>query len=83
MKAGLCEESPCAVTTVSSILRIVPGTADTTDPCNNATVRSEATDSAMDYGGLVEVTPGLTVKMNMGALPTYSPSMKTALQIMQ
>jgi len=67
MKAALCEESPSTVTTVSSILRIVPGTADTTDPCNNATVRSEATDSAMNYAEPVEVTPGFTAKMNLGA----------------
>ena len=61
----------------------MPGTADTTDPCNNATVRSEATDSAMDYAGPDEVTPGLTAKMNLGALPTCSPALTTALQILQ
>jgi len=83
MKAGLCEESPSAVSTVSSILRIVPGTADTTDPCNNATVRSEATQSAMDYAGSVEVTPGLTAKINFAALPTCSPALTTALHVTQ
>jgi hypothetical protein len=83
MKAGLCEESPSAVTTVSSIPRIVPGTADTTDSCNNVTVRSEATDSAMDYAGPVEVTPGLTANMNLGALHTCSTALTTALLIMQ
>jgi len=83
MKAGLCEESPSTVTTVSSVLRIVPGTADKTDPCNNATVRSVATDSAMDYAEPVEVTTGLTAKMNLGALPTCSPALTTALQILK
>jgi hypothetical protein len=73
MKAGLCEESPSAVTTVSSILCIVPGTADSTYPCNNATVRSEATDSAIDYAEPDEVTPGLTVQNEFGG-PTYVQS---------
>lgn len=53
MNAGLREECPSDLTTVPSILRIVSGTADTTDACNNITVRSEATNSAKDHVGPV------------------------------
>jgi hypothetical protein len=52
-------------------------------PAITPTVLFEATDSAMDYAEPVEVTPGLTAKMNLWALPTYSPALITALQILK